>query len=125
MVPRSGLGAFVICSSPSRPIPSRRGFKRRIQGRPGLTGAFDPGHRPVQDPSGRRHHAIGRSPLQRAGGAVPVNAGVRPERGADPTKHAKCDPTVASALRDAVLRRMLSPYLGQSGGDFMVSLIIS
>jgi hypothetical protein len=44
--------------------------------------AFDLGHGPVSDPTIRRHHAFGHPPLIAPPGAVPVNAGVRPDRGA-------------------------------------------
>jgi hypothetical protein len=48
---------------------------------------FDLGHGPVSDPTIRRHHAIGHPPFFAPPGAVPVNPGVRPSRGADPPMH--------------------------------------
>jgi len=48
--------------SRSPQIQSRRGLQPKA-GSPCLTRAFELGHRPVSDPSSRRHHAIGQSPF--------------------------------------------------------------
>jgi hypothetical protein len=77
--PRFGLRFLsIICKS------SRAAGSSEKHERPCLTRAFDPGHRPVYDPSSRRHHAIGQSPLSALPGRCRSTLALGPSGGADP-----------------------------------------
>ena len=79
-----GLASVVAAIAQSKAPPGQA--KKAGSEMPNL--AFDLGHGPFSDPTIRRPRAINHPPLVAPPGAVPVNAGVRPNRRADPLRRA-------------------------------------